>query len=165
MFYKKCVLKIFAKFKGKHLCQSLSFNKTLLECFPLNFRKFLRTPFLQNTSGRLLLNQTAKHFWFNEIGDISSFVSYWNSYRSVVFYFTYSGGQFVITCHFFVKTDFSSKPVSLRLYLKEKHCCQFLYLFHRRDSALNKKSKDIKFRVFLCNQLYPIALSFEMPNE
>ena len=25
-------------------------------CFPLNFVKFLRTPFLQNTSGRLLLN-------------------------------------------------------------------------------------------------------------
>ena len=25
-------------------------------CFPVNFEKFLRTPFLQNTSGRLLLN-------------------------------------------------------------------------------------------------------------
>ena len=25
-------------------------------CFPVNFAKFLRTPFLQNTSGRLLLN-------------------------------------------------------------------------------------------------------------
>ena len=24
-------------------------------CFPVNFAKFLRTPFLQNTSGRLLL--------------------------------------------------------------------------------------------------------------
>ena len=24
-------------------------------CFPVNFEKFLRTPFLQNTSGRLLL--------------------------------------------------------------------------------------------------------------
>ena len=24
-------------------------------CFPMNFAKFLRTPFLQNTSGRLLL--------------------------------------------------------------------------------------------------------------
>ena len=27
-------------------------------CFPVNFAKFLRTPFLNNTSGRLLL-----HFW------------------------------------------------------------------------------------------------------
>ena len=49
----------FAKFTGKHLCQSLSFNKvadprsaTLLKkrlwhrCYPVNFAKFLRTPFL-----------------------------------------------------------------------------------------------------------------------
>ena len=53
----------FAKFTGKHLCQSLFFNKaeglrpgTLLKkrlwhwCFPENFAKFLRTLFLQNTS-------------------------------------------------------------------------------------------------------------------
>ena len=57
----------FAKFTKKHLCQSLLFNKvagrraTLLKrrlwhrCFPVNFSKFLRTPFLQNNSGRLLL--------------------------------------------------------------------------------------------------------------
>ena len=25
-------------------------------CFPVNFAKFLRTPFLQNTSGRLILH-------------------------------------------------------------------------------------------------------------
>ena len=25
------------------------------KCFPVNFEKFVRTPFLQNTSGRLLL--------------------------------------------------------------------------------------------------------------
>ena len=61
---KKGVLKNFTKFTGKHLCQSLIFNKlavlrpaTLLKkrlwhrCFPVNFVKFLRTPFLQNTSG------------------------------------------------------------------------------------------------------------------
>ena len=65
---KKGVLRNFTKFTGKHLCQSLFFNKvaalrpaTLLKkrlwhrCFPVNFVKFLRTPFLQNTSGRLLL--------------------------------------------------------------------------------------------------------------
>ena len=64
----KKVLKDFAKFTGKHLCQSLFFNKvagfrpaTLLKkrvwhrCFPVNFAKFLWTPFLQNTSWRLLL--------------------------------------------------------------------------------------------------------------
>ena len=66
---KKGVLKNFTKFTGKHLCQSLFFNKvaglrptTLLKkrlwhkCFLVNFGKFLRTPFWQNTSGRLLQN-------------------------------------------------------------------------------------------------------------
>ena len=60
---KKGVLSNFAKFTGKHLCQSLYFNKVaaLLKkklwhrCFPVNFAKFLRTRFLQNTSRRLLL--------------------------------------------------------------------------------------------------------------
>ena len=60
------VLRNFAKFLGKHLCQSVFFSKvaalrpaTLLQqrlwhrCFPVNFAKFLRIPFLQNTSGRL----------------------------------------------------------------------------------------------------------------
>ena len=62
---KKGVLRNFTKFTGKHLCQSLFFNKvagvtlvTLLKkrlwhrCFPVNVVKFLRTPFLHNTSGR-----------------------------------------------------------------------------------------------------------------
>ena len=61
-------LRNFPKFKGKHLCWSLFFNKdsglrsaTLLNkrpqqrCFPVNFVKFSRTPFLQNTSRRILL--------------------------------------------------------------------------------------------------------------
>ena len=56
---KKGVLRNFAKFTGKHLCQRLFFKKTatLLKkslwhrCFLVNFEKFLRTPFLQNTSG------------------------------------------------------------------------------------------------------------------
>ena len=63
-----CILRNFAKFTGKHLCQSLFDNKVaclssaiLLKkrlwhrCFPVNFAKFLRIPFLQNTSRRLLL--------------------------------------------------------------------------------------------------------------
>ena len=62
LFCKKSVFRNFAKFTGKHLCPSLFFNKvaglrpaTLLKkrlwhrCFPVNFVKFLRTPFLQNT--------------------------------------------------------------------------------------------------------------------
>ena len=51
---KISVLKNFTKFTGKHRCQSLfllSCNKRLWhKCFPVNFVKFLRTPFLQNTS-------------------------------------------------------------------------------------------------------------------
>ena len=66
---RKAVLRNFWKFTGKHLCQSLLFNKiegltsaTLSRkrlwhgCFPVNFPKFLRIPFLKNISGRLLLN-------------------------------------------------------------------------------------------------------------
>ena len=56
---RKGVLRNFVKFTGKHLCQSLFFNKvaglpaTLLKkrlwhsCFLENFTKFLRTPFLR----------------------------------------------------------------------------------------------------------------------
>ena len=59
MFCKKVVYRNFVKFTGKHLCQSHFFNKaaglraaTLLKkrlwhsCFPVNFTKFLRTPFI-----------------------------------------------------------------------------------------------------------------------
>ena len=68
VFCKKGVLKNFTKFTGKHLCQSLFFNKvaglrpaTLLKkrlwhrCFPVNFVKFLRTPFYIEHLWRLLL--------------------------------------------------------------------------------------------------------------
>ena len=63
---RKGVFRNLATVTEKYLCQSLYFNKvrpaTLLKprlrhkCFPLNFAKFLRTPFLQSTSGRPLLN-------------------------------------------------------------------------------------------------------------
>ena len=64
---KKSVLRNFARFTGKHLRYSVFFNKvaglkvaglrpvTLLKkrlwhrCFSVNFAKFLRTSFLQNT--------------------------------------------------------------------------------------------------------------------
>ena len=48
---KKGVIKSFAKFKGKHLRRSLVFNKVA------SLRHFSRTPFLQNTSGRMLLKK------------------------------------------------------------------------------------------------------------
>ena len=59
----KGVLRKSTKFTGKHLCQSLFFNniaglrlapllkmRLWYRCFPVNFSKFLRTSFLQNTS-------------------------------------------------------------------------------------------------------------------
>ena len=73
----KGVLRNFTKFSGKHLCQSLFFNKvaglrpaTLFKkrlwyrCFPVNFVKFQRTPFLQNTFGRLLLTNVLAFQYF-----------------------------------------------------------------------------------------------------
>ena len=48
---------MFTQFTGKHLCQSLFFKKeALAQEFSCDFVKFLRTPFLQNKSGRLFLN-------------------------------------------------------------------------------------------------------------
>ena len=70
---KKGVLRNFAKFTGKYLCQSLFFNKiaglgpaTLLKkrlwhrCFAVKFAKFLRTPFVTEHLRWLLL--TAANF-------------------------------------------------------------------------------------------------------
>ena len=64
VFCKKAVIRNSTKFTGNHLRQSLFFNKVaglrpaaLLKkrlwnrCFSVNFARFLRTPFLQNTSG------------------------------------------------------------------------------------------------------------------
>ena len=67
---KKDILRKFTKFTGKHLRQSLFFNKVAgtacnfikkrpwHRCFPVNFAKFLRTAFSQDTCGWLLL-----YFW------------------------------------------------------------------------------------------------------
>ena len=60
MFCKKGVLGNFAKFTGTHLCQSLFFNKVAgfrPQGFPVNFVKFLRTPFLTEHVRWLLLYQ------------------------------------------------------------------------------------------------------------
>ena len=74
VFWKKGFLRNFAKFKGKHLCQSLFFNKsagmrtaTLLKkslwyrCFPVNIAKFPRTPFFIEHLRWLLLNQFTRN--------------------------------------------------------------------------------------------------------
>ena len=68
-FIIKGVLRNFSKFTGKHLCQSLFSNKvaglrpaTLFKkrlwrrCFPVNFAKFLRAPFIVKHLRWLLLS-------------------------------------------------------------------------------------------------------------
>ena len=68
VFCKKSFLRNFAKFTGKQLSQSFFFNKfaglrsaTLLKkkfwhrCFPVNFAKFIRTPFFTEHLWWLLL--------------------------------------------------------------------------------------------------------------
>ena len=57
---RKGVLRNFPKFTGKHLntCARVSIFIKLqawYRCFPVNFSKLVRSPFLQNTSARLLL--------------------------------------------------------------------------------------------------------------
>ena len=78
VFCDKGVLRNFAKFAGKHLCQSLFFNKvaglrpaTLLKkrlrhmCFPLNFAKFRRTFFVAEHLQWLLLKFLRLSTWSN----------------------------------------------------------------------------------------------------
>ena len=85
------VLRNFTKFTGKHVCQSLFFNKvaglgppTLLKKklwhirVPVNFVKFLRTPFYTEYLWWLLLYEVSSFsisaaFLFPQIGKISCF--------------------------------------------------------------------------------------------
>ena len=62
MLCEKVVLRDFTKFTGKHLYQSFFFTKVAgikerlqHKCFPVNFVKFLRTPFLTKYLRWLLL--------------------------------------------------------------------------------------------------------------
>ena len=91
MFYKKGVLRNFARFTGKHLCQGLFLNKvaglkpaTLLKkrlwhrCFPVNFAKFLRTPF-PTEHLRWLLLYGLQHIILQEQSVLSDVVKLFHS--------------------------------------------------------------------------------------
>ena len=70
VFFEESLIRNFAKFEGKHLCESLFFNKvvglspatllkvTLAQVFSCEFYK---APFLQNSSGRLFLQLVLRH--------------------------------------------------------------------------------------------------------
>ena len=68
MFFKESVVRNFAEFTRKRLCRNLFFDKLKLcksstssktslqrKLFLVTFAKFVRTPFLRTTTGRLLL--------------------------------------------------------------------------------------------------------------
>ena len=80
---KKVVLKNLAKFTGKPLCQSLILVELQLgkrlchRSFPVNIAKFLRTPFLQNTSGGCLCQNQ------NQVSEISK------NLVPAIFYYTF----------------------------------------------------------------------------
>ena len=68
----KGVLKIYSKFKEEHSCQiaisiNLQSNPTEIalrhECPPVNLLYIFRTPFPENTSGRLLLGESFRRVW------------------------------------------------------------------------------------------------------
>ena len=58
VFLRKGVLEICSKFTGEHPCQSsISIKLLRHECSPVNLLDIFRTPFQQNTPGRLLLDE------------------------------------------------------------------------------------------------------------
>ena len=83
MSYKKGVLRNFAKFTGKHLCQSLFLLKKRLRhrCFPVNFARFLRTPFLTEHLWWLLLYKVITFFpWSSYLfADLQKWCSEFNT--------------------------------------------------------------------------------------
>ena len=120
---KKGVIKYFAKFAGKHLCQSLFFNKvadlrpkTLLKkgfrhrCFSVNFVNCLRTRLLQNASGRLFPKEVGclrEMSYMNNNETSSSYriirklkrtilLTWWKSQQSQI-------EKFNMLCFFFIK--------------------------------------------------------------
>ena len=100
MFCKKGVLRNFAKFTAKNLSQSLFFNKvaalrpaTLLKkslwhrCFPLNFAKFLRTPFFMEHLCWLLL-YTINYYIISQAYD-QFMVQYYLIFSKMIYLFGY----------------------------------------------------------------------------
>ena len=79
---KEGVVRNFAKFTGKpNTCARVAFLKklTLAQVFSCEFCEFLRTPFLQNTSGRLLLKATANYLPLRNISPVLLSIFSWQN--------------------------------------------------------------------------------------
>ena len=89
-------------FCEKRCCSTLLKKRLWHRCFPVNFAKFPRTPFLQNTSGRLLPKVTRRQIFCLTFGSchrqvfykksVLAFLS--NSLRRVTF------SKVVVSCSF-----------------------------------------------------------------
>ena len=123
---RKGALRNFAKFTGKHLCQSLFFNEVagLRLQISVNFVKFLRIPPSQNTSGWL----------------IQSFAAIVNGYKTLTVVSKLSTlvvcrGPWQRPCHNCIKR-FNTKW-STKLYLNI-----FVRLSHGKKSKENNTNKE-----------------------
>ena len=109
-FVNKVVLRNLAKFTGKHMCQGLFFGKvtglwpaTLLKkrlwhrCFPVNFVKFLQTPFLTEHLWWLLLSFQVSLCYFPYA---SLYIIYLHLYFIQKFFSVFN---FVLRCSFLQK--------------------------------------------------------------
>ena len=140
MFFKTGVFKVFAKFTGKHLCQSLFFNKVAGPktsfkkrfCFLVSFVKFLRTLFKQNTSGIQKKNKKIKkqnwinqflYLWQNTIA--IPFTEYntlnllsWSLFNPTNAWIVYKYGVLVWSIFSCIRTEYGEIRVSL--YIQSK---------------------------------------------
>ena len=128
MFFWKGVLRNFAKFTGKHLCQSLYFNKVAglrlwHSCFSVKFAKFLRTLFLTEH----LILSVCPDFTLSRTPQIS-----WQKHTSKHFFYrTAPSGCFLLSVIFLKKgktETIFTPPLSL-IRLKSCNCIKFKILF------------------------------------
>ena len=134
MFCKKGVLRNFAKFTGKHLCQSLFFNKvaglkpaTLLKkrlwcrCFLVTFVKFLRKLFLTEHLRWLVFQETSRTIFYSNVFlkviKFPLFLYQW----SVLFNF--KGGHTLTT----MKNWWYRWPCKIRIFLRLYHTLSSIF--------------------------------------
>ena len=145
MFCKNGVPRNFAKFTGKHLCQGFCFSKvaglrpaTLLKketwhrCFPVDFAKFLRTPFAPKHFRWLLLNVSFSiTIWKNCVNvkkTLDQRITYYQCYQFYYFFkmalSNFNTGIFSTLTHLsFFKTKLVSHNIKVRSH------CNFLKPF------------------------------------
>ena len=117
-----------------------------LRCFLINFTRFLGTPFLQNISGRLLLNMTYSDFQVNKFFEASVIICWWRKLSTDSAYnASWDNNSFSVTKHLVVVNQWRVLVVYHWLYTKT---------FYEKNLNLNT-NKQIKT---MCNLLILILL-------